>query len=338
MHVSTLSSHAVVASTAIALLAGCAGGSSTSAFAGTTTAEQSAGRSLHQIARLCPAGPKVWASSLGLRDVKEYTTPNPVACRILVGAPGSPFLAPFGLATDSAGRLYVADVNNSRVVVFAANGGWLHTMAIGNPPWSVCVSNTTNPPIVAVVTQAGDVEFFTTYLSAMTGQATGVLTSTQWCAFDATGNFFADGDSIAGGRKIVYLPAASVNLPAQTLLDSNLGSATFWEGMYVQIGFNSLSVGGNYKIQNFHINAAGKPVNTGIPPTALINYPMGTDPFYQTAPSAGGVNGTIYVADYFMSLVLQAPVGGAGRPGGNVTNYTGLSATVGVATSPRGQY
>jgi NHL repeat-containing protein len=348
MHVSPLLKYAVAAATAIALLAGCAGGSSTSPYTGTSTAPWSAGSlsmtpesitGLPRTEPLCPAGPKVWASSLGLADVKEYAPPNPVACRILVGAPGSPFVAPFGLATDSAGRLYVADVNNSRVVVFAPNGVWLHTIPTANAPWSVCLSNTTNPPIVGVVTQSGDAEFFTNYLSAMTGQATGVLNSTQWCAFNGAGDFFADGDAIAGGRKIVYLPAASVNLPAQTLLDSGLGTATFWEGMYVQLGFNILSVGGNYEIQNFHINAAGKPVPVpALPPTALVNYPTGRDPFYQPAPSAGGVNATIYVADYGMSKLLQAPVGGVGRPGGPVTLYTNLSATVGVATSPRGQY
>jgi hypothetical protein len=259
---------------------------------------------------------------------------------------GLAFYAPFGLATDHLGNLYVADVNNSRVVVFTKHGGYVATlyMAAGEQPYSVCVSK---HGVVGVVDRpsgssgTGDVEFFTNYtFSAMTGSASGVLNTFEWCAFDGAGNFFADGsiNYNNGGQKIVYLKKAYVNLPAQTVVDSGLGTGTYWSGMYVEEGFtNSLSVGGNYEIQNFAI-AGGVP--GGIPTiTALAGYPVGSDPFYQAAPSKGAAAAaTIYIADYGNSTINEAPVGGAGRPGGAVTTYNPLSATVGVATYPTGQY
>jgi hypothetical protein len=357
MRLSPLPKYAVAAAIAIALLAGCAGGSSTSPFTGTgtgpqsswslpTTAQSLAG--LPGFPAACPNGPKVWASSLGGRVVNGYTAANAAPCITLNGSTsGMAFTAPFGLATDGAGRLYVADVNNSRVVVFAKTGGYLATMkmASGEQPYNVCVSATGVVGVVdrpAASNGTGDVEFFTNYTNAtMTGSAAGVLNTFEWCAFDKIGNFFADGSLLyggGGGQKIVYLKKPNVNLPGKVMLDSGLGSATYWLGMYVLKGSSPprLSVGGNYELQNFKI-VAGVP--TGPPTvTALPGYPTGSDAFYQAAPTTGGINATIYIADYGAGLVLQAPEGGAGLPGGPVSTYNPLSTTVGVATEPTGQY
>jgi hypothetical protein len=287
----------------------------------------------------------VWASDLGDALVNGYTTAGALCTSLNGASSGTPFHAPFGLATDQVGNLYVADVDNSRVVVFNPAGGYLATLNMqpNEQPYSVCVSRT---GVVGVADRpsssngTGDVEFFTNYtVSSMTGNASGVVNTFEWCAFDRNGNFFTDGGNYGGGnQKIMYLRRNRVNLPNQTVLDSGLGSATYWLGMYVQTGFTQLSVGGNYEIQNFAINAAtGKP--HGVPTiTTLAGYPVGGDALYQPAPSAGGRHGTIYIADYGAALVLEAPVGGAGRPGGPVSTFLGLNTTVGIATYPTGQY
>jgi hypothetical protein len=346
MHISPVPKHAVAAAIAIAMLGGCAGGSSTGPFGGTSTALRPlAGH--HGSAAVCPPqAVKVWASSLGGRTVTGYNALG-AACIALAGAPGSPFAAPFGLATDGAGRLYVADVNNSRVVVFTNAGVFVSilSMAAGEQPFSVCVSSTGIVGVVdrpAATNGIGDVEFFTDYThAANTGNASGVVNTFNWCAFDKIGNFFADGSINygGGGQKIVYLKKANVNLPNKIVTDSFLGSATFWLGMYVlkNSAPTRLSVGGNYQLQNFKI-VGGVPIAAGSTITALAGYPHGIDPFYQAAPSAGGVNATIYIADYGASIINKAPEGGVGLPGGPVAAYNPLNTTVGVATEPSGQY
>ncbi len=80
------------------------------------------------------------------------------------------------------------------------------------------------------------------------------------------------------------------------------------------------------------------PVAAGLTVTAMAGYPVSSDPFYQPAPSIGGVNAKIYTADYGLGLVLRSPMGGPGRPGGVVATYQTLSTTVGIATEPTGQY
>ncbi len=303
-----------------------------------------ANRQSNRVHRGLPAcANSVWASDLSGQVVNGYTSTGALCSTINGASSGTPFYAPFGLATDQAGDLYVADVNNSRVVVFNAAGGYLATLHTqpNEQPYSVCVSRT---GVVAVAdrpasTGTGDIEFFTNYsVGTMTGNASGVVIANEWCAFDAVGNFFSVGTKPGVGQKILYLRHNLVNLPNKTMLDSNLGSATYWMGMYVQTGYKQLSVGGNYKIQNFAINPnTGKP--HGVPTvTALTGYPLGSDAFYQPAPTAGGGNASIYIADYGASLVLGAPVGGGNRPGGAISTFVTLGTAVGIATYPTGQY
>jgi hypothetical protein len=178
-------------------------------------------------------------------------------------------------------------------------------------------------------------------------QASGVLNTFSWCAFDKRDNFFADGtvNYSGGGTKIVYLPAAQVFAGgSQTMNDSFLGTASYWMGMYVQIGFqHNLTVGvaaPTIQLQNFKITPAGVPTAPAGWPriTTLAGYPATSNPFYQAAPTTGGPAATIVIADYGNSTVISAPVGGALQAGGTTSLYTSLSTTVGVATSPTGQF
>ena len=344
MHYSKLALSFSAALTAVILLAACAGRSSTSPMPDNGLIPLAPQALL--VDTTCTAS--VWASSLqgSPPGVQGYTKAGILCGPLITGSssPGGPLVAPYGLATDRAGDLYVADVNNSRVVVFKRNGAYLTTMNMtsGYQPFSVCVSPSGVVGVVdrnAVKGKPGDVEFFKSYRnSTMTGDATGVLNTFNWCAFDKRGNFFADGTTSGGAFEIVYLAHANVGKRAQTVLDSMLGSGTDWLSMYVQKPGNLLSVGGDYEIQNFKINAVtGQPSG---PPTitTLTQYPKGRDPFYQAAPSAGGGSATIYIADYGESAVLQAPVGGSRRTGGPVTPFALQLSVVGIATHPTGQY
>ena len=190
---------------------------------------------------------------------KSGLLPEPL-CRLrLYGAGGAPCVtltgpynglnlnAPITVAISrSPKRLYVADLGNNRVLVFTYNGTYVKwwSTAYGGAlfqPWGVCVSrrglvgvasrqsNNTGPP--------GNVEFFMPNApsgSQASGDANGVLTADQFCAFDKNGNFFVESTDV--GRTEERVPRCRiVNLPGQTLIDSGLGTAAFSVGMYSRI-------------------------------------------------------------------------------------------------------
>jgi hypothetical protein len=355
---SRLGRAAVASGVAVGLLAGCGVGGT-----GTAPGIASLSSRAHRIETpSCTV--RVYASSLGGAYVQGFSgsiTGTPCGAPNNGSLSGMAFAAPFGLATDLQGNLYVADVNNSRVVAFRQNGTWLGTLKThpGEQPLGVCVSV---KGIVAAADRPasasghGDVEFFKGYqlnnntlnpYGGATGTGAAKVTDFENCAFDKETNFFADGslNYSQGGQKIVYLKAATVQAAgAHAVSNSIEGSASYWDGMYVQYPLGEvLSVGGSdpngtIEIQNFKINPTTGAPGAALPVTALTGYPASSDPFYQTAPNAGGNSGQIYVADYGVGEILTAPVGGASRPGGPVTVYAGLSTVVGVATFDTGQY
>ncbi len=255
--------------------------------------------------------------------------------------------------------LYVADLNNDRILVFNDHGGivkWFKT-DIGTTlyqPWGVCVStrgvvgvgnrqyNNTGSP--------GNVEFFHFNQANGTGPygtGTGFLLSDSFCAFDDVGNFFVDGTALAangGGQQIGYISRSHVVVGAHPIKNSFLGNASFWVGMYSRIDSptdQTLSVGtsvGNATTQNVPTwtvtgPAPGPLTFTPLTLYSLTGYPATTDAVYQLAPSTGGGLGTLYVADFGDSFVLDSPANG-----GAVATYNAVGGTVGVTTYPTGQY
>jgi NHL repeat len=343
---------AAAAAASVLLLAGCSGGSSTGALAGGAPLTPSAAHS-----QLLPPPctvPSVWVSTLAGTPpgVQGYTSLGAPCGPLVTGStsPGGALVAPFGLATDPQGNLYVADVNMSRVLVFKKTGVYLSTLTMlpGMQPLSVCVGPKSIIGVVdrpASSTGSGDVEFFKSYNApAPYGQTTGVLNTFNWCAFDKKFNFFADGTTqySGGSSKIVYLPKANVLAGGpQTAIDSNLGSANYWMGMYVQKGFQhklSVAVPGSAPyIKNFPITIAGVPVAAGSTTTTLGGYTPSADDVYEAAPSAGGAGATVYVADYLAGIVWATPVGAA-QVGGTSLSWVSQATPVGVATYPTGQF
>ncbi|HLY03297.1 MAG TPA: hypothetical protein VKR56_12480 [Candidatus Cybelea sp.] len=334
--------------TAVVLLAGCTSGQPASGGITPTTSQR-----MHRQPPPCAwAAVKVWASKLGPKVVEGYrANGTPIACTVNTGiASGTAFYAPFGLASDPAGNLYVADVNNRRVVVFNSTGGYVATSNTSLEPVGVCVSPT---GILGVAERgiggsgAGVIEFFTSGLtsnSSASGYATGsgsVADTFQWCAFDRAGNFFSTGTtSPTAVQEVTYLPDALVNLPAETMVNSGISTAPYWISMYVQLrGSNTngevLAVEDpTPEIQFFKINPiSGAPGPTASSTLALTGYPSGSDKMYQDAPNMYSTKATIYFADYGASEVLKTKE----YSGAISVFHTPVSQTVGIATNPTGQ-
>ena len=337
---------------AIAIV-GCAGSSGSAPGSSTTVMPQV--RAGSKPPPSCT--PKIWATSLSPYAVYGYTAPSSAPCVTLTGPyNGLNLNAPITVAiSKTPKRLYVADLGNNRILVFTYNGTFVKWWSTGYggalfQPWGVCVSrrglvgvanrqyNNTGPP--------GNVEFFTPNApngSQATGEASGVLIADQFCAFDKSGNFFVDGTTSAG-QKIAYLASAFVNLPGQTLIDSGLGTASFWVGMYSRINNpadDTLSVGTstpsstNQTIKNWKVSGPniGPLTFTALSPYTLTGYPSTVNAVYQLAPTRGGSTGNVFVADYGAGQTLTAPANG-----GATALYNNVSSTTGVATRPTGQY
>jgi hypothetical protein len=307
--------------------------------------------------------PSVWASSLSTNSVYGYTAPSSTPCKTITGAYfGKTLNAPIALAMGLKPQyLYVADLNNDRILVFNNHGGivkWFKT-DIGTTlyqPWGVCVStrgvvgvgnrqyNNTGSP--------GNVEFFHFNQASGTGPygtGSSFLLSDSFCAFDDLGNFFVDGTALAangGGQQIGYLARAHVVVGNHLIKNSGLGNASFWVGMYSRIDSptdQTLSVGtsvGNATTQLVDswtvAGPAAGPLTftpTASSPYGLTGYPATTDAVYQLAPSTGGSLGLLYVADYGDGYILDSAANG-----GAVANYNPVGGTVGVTTYPTGQY
>jgi hypothetical protein len=306
--------------------------------------------------------PKLWASSLSSNAVYGYTALNTTPCITLSGTyAGHSFNAPTTVAVWEK-YLYVADLNNDRIVVFTITGSyvkWLSTTlgTTAYQPWGVCVSKSgivgvgNRNGIATSGSVPGNVEFWSANAasgSTPTGYGNAILSSDQYCAFDKLGNFYVDGPSYAsqgGGQQIAYLPNGNVNLPAQTLCNSGLGNAHYWVGMYSRIDSPSdqtLSVGGAAGSQTtedvitWPVAGSGTTCSLTFGASsvyAFTSYPSTSDPMYQLAPRRGGSLGKLFIADYGDGKILRGPANG-----GAVTTAETVSATTGVATQPAGQY
>jgi hypothetical protein len=342
---------------AVVSLAGCGNGPQLAAPGSLPAQSQSRHRGLPRPA----CTPTLWAAGESATGaaVFGYTAANTTPCVTLNGMyNGLPFAATLSMATSSSPNpqyLYVADVDNSRIVVFDYQGNyvkWLDTTigGIHYQPWGVCVSPSGT---LGVGNRNGNVEFFSPSAgsgSTAASYATGVLADDEWCAFDSAGNFFVDGAS-GNHQKIAYLASSYVGMTGQqTLVDSGLGTSYFWVGMYSRIDSpadQTLSVAtavGHSATQTVYTwNVSGPATgpltltpSAGSPYT-FTNYPNHPhhtrDPIYQVAPSAGGASGILYFADLGKKRVLTGAANG-----GSVAPYEHLNGAIGVALNPSGQY
>ena len=354
MRVSKVLKPAGVALCAAALFSGCSkAGNQSTLPAGSAPMEAS--NRQHGGAHPDNCTPTVWVSA-NVEKVYGYTAANSPPCVTLHGANGLNFQGLYSIAIGSSPNyLYVADLLNSRIVVYDYSGNyvkWLSTTlgTTNYQPWGVCVSSAGVLGVGTIQQNAqGNVEFFAPTApsgSQPTGYATGQLMRQTWCAFDSAGNFFVIDGQSGTGQKIDYLASSYVGLPAQTLVDSGLGSASYWTGLYSRINSpadQTLSAATNAPLNRtqkvYTWTVSGPPTGPlsftpcTCSPYAFHHNPRSENPVDQVAPSAGGASGVLYIADVGKNKILQGPANG-----GTVTTYQHVRAALGVATNPSGQY
>ena len=300
--------------------------------------------------------PTLWAADG--TAVYGYVAANTAACITLNGTyAGLAFNSAVSVAIGTnPDRLYVADLHNNRIVVFSYHGvyvKWFSTV-LGTAhyePWGVCVSA---QGVVGVANYEGGPgaqisEFFSVNApsaSTPTGSASGVLDQQVFCAFDKVGDFFVDGTA-GVNYKIAYLAKHNVNMAAQALVDSGVGSVHAWTGMYsridspadrmLSVGFPT-STGTTQTVDTWEVAGPAAGPLTFSPcdcsPYTFTGYPhTRDDSVYQLAPSSGGASGVLYFADPAKGRIIQGPANG-----GPVTTYQTLDHVFGVATRPSGQY
>jgi hypothetical protein len=132
------------------------------------------------------------------RDVVDVYDEHGAKVAMLAG-----FNVPEGLATDSAGRLYVADTDNSRILIYPAN---LHGEPIvladaGNYPSDVAVDAQGNIAVanIASVSDSGpSVTFFDKNGNPGKTLTNAAFARIFFCAFDRAGNLILDGQNAQG--------------------------------------------------------------------------------------------------------------------------------------------
>ena len=113
------------------------------------------------------------------------------------------FSEPQGLALDTAGNLYVADTNNSRIQVYAA--GFKRTPTTindpGESPASVAIDSNGNLGVTNILTTSdgpGSVSFFNKGGTLLTTLSNPDFAKVLFDAFDDKGNLYIDGTDASG--------------------------------------------------------------------------------------------------------------------------------------------
>lgn len=305
-----ITSSAALAATAAIAFTACSGNPAATGIAGinapsTASIAHSPSGIHHDIPpNTCAAHtPRVWASDLGTNQVFGYKVTGGAPCITLNGTEalgGTPFNAPFYLATDSAGNLYVADLGNDRVVRYTRTGAFnpvptatqVYNTDFGGQafqPAGVCV----NPKgLLGVANRAyngtgqTNFEIFDQFSGALVAQGgSSTLANAGSCAFDKLGDFFLSGGSTSGSQQIYYLARGNFSLSA-TLTNSGISGSSYWLSLFSRI---------NGGANDYYLSADSPPQTCTSPPfcepittwrvsnSAGTGPPLATGPIYFTA-------------------------------------------------------
>jgi hypothetical protein len=208
----------ILATAAIALSAGCAGGGSAPTTPGSVTAHvQSIARAANMIA---VSGTE--NSDVGVFDPSGHTL-----------ADLSGFNYPQGLASDIKGNLYVADTINSRIQIYPPGFKGKPTTLSDPGQYPMSLDTFDNGKVVAVVNQyttsygQGSVTIYTNGVAG-TPITSPAISQAFFAAFDAKGNLYVDfspksgkcpcvakiADAAKGGTKLAMLRTSNSISPA----------------------------------------------------------------------------------------------------------------------------
>lgn len=203
---------------ALALLAGCSGGAAGVPAGSAAISQQSVGaQSVSSVLR--PGVPELHSNlpptafistEINVKDgasiIVSDASDNVVDIFNAKGketAQLTGFSEPQGLALDSAGNLYVADTNNSRIQVYAAGFQGAPT-TINDPgefPASVAVDRKGNLGVTNILTTSdgpGSVSFFNKAGTLLTTLSNANFAKVIFDAFDEKGNLYIDGTNASG--------------------------------------------------------------------------------------------------------------------------------------------
>jgi hypothetical protein len=242
------SSRALVATATIALLAGCSGGVNSSTVPSSTggaSYSQSQVRGLQHpelvtrpgvVAQTAHGMPEVHGdkgSYKGTVFVSDSGTNEVFLCKSKAGCKsiGSGWSEPQGLTVDSKGNVYVTDTANSRVVVLSKTGAPVTILNDPNYyPVGVGVSadgktvGVTNICDTATCSQ-GNIVFYANGATSPTSTATGLNARFYFGGFDASGNFYNDGEDASG---VIHVGVVAAGKTTNT--DTGLGQGMAFPG------------------------------------------------------------------------------------------------------------
>ncbi len=212
---------------ALALLAGCSGGGAGAPAASSAFSPQSVGAQNvsvgHQVSQsfsvLRPGVPEVHSNLPATAFVRNEISAKGGASIIVSDASDNVvdifnaagvqtaqltgFSLPQGLALDTAGSLYVADTNNSRIQVYAAGFKGTPTTINdpGEAPVSVTIDSKGNLGVANILTTSsgpGSVSFFNKGGTLLTTLSNPNFAKVLFDAFDDKGNLYIDGTNASG--------------------------------------------------------------------------------------------------------------------------------------------
>ena len=232
---------------------------------------------------------------------------------------------PQGIAADAKGNVYIADTDNSRIVVLNKKGAQLAILSDpGQYPAGVSVASDGLVGVTNILGVSGpaNIVFYANGSTTPTSTATGLLGAYYFGGFDEKGNFYNDGFDADGTVHIGVVRKGSSND-----VDTGITGTAFPGGVEIDKGGNELNV-----LDQSGLCVRVYELTAGYPLTATVSLTGASDPVTFGFKKGGS---TIWVADVGAGVANEYKYPAGGSP---LDEYTGFSEPIGAVAVPRGQY